>query len=275
MQTDARTTVILGGTGKTGRRVADRLTGFGLPIRIGSRSGRTAFDWQDRDTWAPMLAGAGAVYMVYYPDLAAPEAAETVGSFAKLAAAGGVERIVLLSGRGEAGAERSEDAVRQSGADVTILRCSWFNQNFSEGHLLEAVLRGEIAFPAGMVTEPFVDADDIADVAVAALTEPGHTGQLYELTGPRLLTFADAAKEIAAATGRDISYVPVDPASYAAAMSAFMPAGEAAMLSELFAEVLDGHNAHLNDGVQRALNRPPRDFAEYAKIAAASGVWGG
>jgi len=197
-------TLVLGGTGKTGRRVAERLTARGLPVRIGSRSGQPPFDWEDQATWAPALDGVGAVYVSYYPDLAAPGAVEAVGSFAELAVANGVRRLVMLAGRGEPEGEQAEQAVRDSGADLTILRATWFSQNFSEDFMLESVLNGEIALPAGNTPEPFVDVDDIADVAVAALTEDGHVGQLYELTGPRLLTFAQVAEEIAQATGREI-----------------------------------------------------------------------
>jgi uncharacterized protein YbjT (DUF2867 family) len=182
--------------------------------------------------------------------------------------------MVLLSGRGEEEAEVSERAVQESGAEWTIVRASWFSQNFSEHFLLEPVLSGVIALPAGEVAEPFVDADDVADVAVAALTEAGHDGQIYEVTGPRLLTFADAADEIAKATGRHIEYQSVTPAEYvAAAVDYGVPAEEVEPLAELFSRVLDGRNANLADGVTRALGREPRDFADYARDAAATRVW--
>ena len=128
----------------------------------------------------------GSVYVSYYPDLAVPGAVETVGAFAEMAVRHGVPRLVLLAGRGEPEAEQAEQAVRDSGAELTIVRSTWFAQNFSEDYMLEYVLSGEVALPAGDTPEPFVDADDIADVAVAALTEDRHVGQLYELTGPRL-----------------------------------------------------------------------------------------
>jgi uncharacterized protein YbjT (DUF2867 family) len=266
--------LVLGGTGKTGRRVAQRLTARGLPVRIGSRSGEPPFDWNNQATWAPVLQDVRSVYVSYYPDLAFPGASASIRAFAELAVASGALRLVLLSGRGEEEAAVSEQAVRDSGADWTVLRSTWFSQNFSEHFLLEPVLSGVIALPAGNVAEPFVDAEDIADVAVAALTEDGHTGEVYELTGPRLLTFADAAAEIAAATGRDIRYVPVSAEQYAsAAKQAGVPTEQIAALTELFTTVLDGRNAHLADGVQRALGRPPRDFADYVRETAATGVW--
>jgi uncharacterized protein YbjT (DUF2867 family) len=270
----SRPTLVLGGTGKTGRRVVKRLEARGLAVRVGSRSGEPPFDWQDRSTWATALTGAGSLYISYYPDLAVPGAAEAVGTFARMAVRCGAPRQVLLSGRGEPEAEQAEQAVRDSGADLTILRSTWFAQNFSEDYMLEHVLSGEVALPAGDTPEPFVDADDIADVAVAALTEDGHVGQLYELTGPRLLTFAEAIAEIARASRREIRYVPVSIEEHAAAAAVEGVPGEVIeALTHLFSEVLDGRNAHLADGVQRALGREPRDFADYARDAAASGVW--
>lgn len=273
---ERKTTLVLGGTGKTGRRVAERLTARGLPIRIGSRSGEPPFDWQDQATWAPTLRNVGAVYLTYYPDLAVPGAVDAIRSFVELAMASGIRRLVLLSGRGEEEAQRAEQVLQNSGADWTILRCSWFSQNFSENYLRDPVVSGEVVLPVGDVGEPFVDADDIADVAVAALTDDRHVGQLYELTGPRLLTFAEAVGEIARATGREIRYVQVSPEQYASALAEIdLPAEFVWLVDYLFTTVLDGRNAHLADGVQRALGREPRDFTDYARDAANAGVWGG
>lgn len=268
------TTLVIGGTGKTGRRVVERLAARGLPARVGSRSGVPPFDWQAQATWLPALRDIGAVYITYHPDLAFPGAAETVGAFAELAVANGARRLVLLSGRNEAGALRGEQAVRDSGADWTLVRSSFMNQNFSEAFWLDAVLQGELAVPAGNVAEPFIDADDIADVVVAALTEDGHVGRLYEVTGPRLLTFSDAVAEISAATGREVRYLPVTSEQFSSAMLAEgVPADFALGLTALFSEVMDGRSAYLADGVQRALGREPRDFRVYARRTAATGVW--
>jgi uncharacterized protein YbjT (DUF2867 family) len=268
--------LVIGGTGKTGRRVAERLAARGLPVRIGSRSATPGFDWEDRASWAPALRGAAAAYITYFPDLAVPGAVVAVRDLVAVALAEGVRRLVLLSGRGEEEAQLCEQALQRSGADWTIVRASWFNQNFSESYLLDGVLAGEIALPAGAVGEPFVDADDIADVAVAALTQEGHVGQLYEVTGPRLLTFAEAVAEIARASGRPVRYAEIPAAAFAATlMEQEVPADITELLSYLFNTVLDGRNARLADGVQRALGRPPRDFADYARDVAAAGIWAG
>jgi uncharacterized protein YbjT (DUF2867 family) len=268
------TILVLGGTGKTGGRVTRRLAARGLPVRVGSRSERPPFDWENPATWPPVLDGVTAVYVSYYPDMAAPGAAEAVGSLSEQAVRAGARRLVLLSGRGEEEALPTERAVREAGADWTILRCSWFAQNFSEAFLLEPVLSGHVVLPASDVPEPFVDVEDVADVAVAALTEDGHAGQIYELAGPRLLTFADAVGEIAAAAGREIRYESVSTEEFAAMLARReAPAEYVQFLTELFTKVLDGRNAHLTDGVRRALGREPRDFTDYARAAAATGVW--
>ena len=266
--------LVVGGTGKTGRRVAERLAARGVPVRIGSRSAEPPFDWADPAGWTAVLRDVDAVYLTYYPDVAAPGAPEAIEQFTATAARSGVRRVVMLSGRGEPAAQQCEQIVRDSGLEWTVVRASWFAQNFSEGYLLEAVLAGEVALPASEVGEPFVDTDDIADVAVAALTDSRHAGQLYEVTGPRLLTFAGAVAAIAGATGRTIQYHPITIDAFAAgAREAAVPEDIVSLLTYLFTEVLDGRNASLSDGVVRALGRAPRDFADYARVAAATGVW--
>jgi uncharacterized protein YbjT (DUF2867 family) len=274
MEITPNLTLVTGGTGKAGRRIADRLHTLGRPVRIGSRGSDPPLDWNEPASWPEAVRGVDAAFVSYYPDLAFPGAFEAISEFTSTAVASGVQRLVLLSGRGEPEAQRAEQVVERSGAAWTVVRSSFFAQNFSEYFLLEPVLDGVIALPARDVAEPFIDVDDVADVAVAALTETGHTGQVYDVTGPRLLTFADAAAELTAATGRTIRYLDVTPEEYVAgAVAAGLPAEEAAAYVELFAVVLDGRNASLADGVQRALGRPPRDFADYAVSAAATGVW--
>jgi uncharacterized protein YbjT (DUF2867 family) len=273
---DGPTILVLGATGKTGRRIVERLQARGVPTRIGSRSAQPAFDWEDRHTWAPALHGASALYITYYPDLAVPGAPDAVGALARLAAEQGVHRLVLLSGRGEEEAQRSEEIVKEAGIEWTIVRSSWFDQNFSEGFLVDSVLSGAVALPVGGVREPFVHADDLADIAVAALTEDGHGGRLYEVTGPRLMTFGEAVAEIAQATGREVRFETVPMGAFAAELGqAGMSAEEVWLVKYLFSEVLDGRNESLTDGVQRALGRDPRDFSDYVAATAPTGVWNG
>jgi len=263
-------TVLIGGAGKTGKRVQARLAQRGVATRLASRSTPTRFDWDDETTWENALDDAQAAYLTFYPDLAVPWAAERVGKVARLAVQRGVERLVLLSGRGEHQVWPAERAAREAGAPLTVIRCAWFCQNFSEGHLLEPILQGELALPGGSVREPFVDVDDVADVVVAALTDERHAGQIYDLTGPELLSFDDALREIGRVSGRSVRYKPVSGAEYAAVLAPHLPAADVSFMVELFTQLLDGHNALLTDGVERALARKPRAFREYARGAASS-----
>jgi uncharacterized protein YbjT (DUF2867 family) len=268
------TTLVIGGTGTSGRRVAERLAALGAEVRIGSRGGGTRFDWADETTWRPALRGADAAYITYHPDIGSPAAAGAVGAFARLAVDGGTRRLVLLSGRGSAPAREAERALADSGAEWTVVRSSWFAQNFDEGFLGDAVRSGVLAFPAGAVEEPFISADDIADIAVAALTDDRHAGNVYEVTGPRLLTFGDAAAEISQAAGIAVQYVPISFDEFAAALTASgVPEAAAAETVEVFRTVLDGRKAVLTDDVTRALGRAATDFADYARAAAMAGAW--
>ena len=267
-------TLILGGTGKTGRRVAGRLKASGKAVRIGSRSATPSFDWDQELTWDASLKGVTAVYITYAPDLAIPGAKDAIQAFVQKAKRQGVKRLVLLSGRGEEEAQACERIVQDSGLEWTIVRASWFNQNFSEGAFVEMVLNGAITLPAGDQVEPFVDVDDIADVAAAALMQGHHNGEIYEVTGPRLMSMADIAADLSKATGRQIEYVNVPHDAFVAEIAnSGAPKEVTWMLDYLFATVLDGRNAHLTDGVARALGRPPKDFADYARDVARTGIW--
>ncbi|MEU9198510.1 NmrA family transcriptional regulator [Streptomyces sp. NPDC048332] len=264
--------LVLGGTGRTGRRVVQRLAALHLPVRIGSRSSGLPFDWQQPTTWQRVLADVRAAYIAYQPDIAAPGAAEEVGRFARLAVASGVRRLVLLSRRGEPEAERAEEALRQSGAECAVVRSARFHQNFSDGPLRDAVLAGRIVLPADHFPEPFVDADDVADIAAAALTRDGHIGQLYEVTGPELLTLADVAARLSEATGRRIDHESLTAQRDTPAL-ARAPEDITGLPASPPTAALDDRNAHLTDGVRRVLGRPPRGFADYARRAAAAEIW--
>ena len=267
-------TLVLGGTGKTGRRIVERLASRAVPTRVGSRASDPPFDWGDESTWGAALDGVTAAYISYAPDLAIPGATDAIHAFVERAVEQGVRRLVLLSGRGEEEAQECELLIQRPEVEWTVVRASWFSQNFSEGEFLGMVIAGEITLPAGDVPEPFIDVDDIADVAVAALTEDGHAGQIYEVTGPRLLTFAEAVDEIAEATGRTIRYVQIPAEAFAAGVAeSGLPDDILWLLDYLFATVLDGRNAYLGNGVRQALGREPKDFAEFARQAAAAGVW--
>ncbi|MFI0913802.1 NAD(P)H-binding protein [Streptomyces abikoensis] len=275
----SETFLVLGATGKTGRRVADRLREAGKTVRAASRSGETRFDWQDESTWAAALDGVHAVYLV--APTVPSQAWAVVPPFVRQAVAAGVRRLVLLSARGidAAGDEKfltSERAVRDSGAEWTILRPTWFAQNFSEAFFLPQILEGVLAVPTGEGKEPFIDVEDIADVAVAALTEDDHAGKVYELSGPEALTFGEAAGKIAAVLGREIRFVDLDGEAFLkGSVEAGVPEEHAGVLLGLFTAIRNGFDAHLSTGVRDALGREPRSFDAYARAAAGAGAWAG
>lgn len=265
--------LVIGASGKTGSRITAKLTQSGYNVRRGSRSAPIPFDWEDTSTWPAAFEGISAAYVSYFPDLAFPGAVEKIEALCKVAKSAGIERIVLLSGRGEHHARLGEDVVRNSGINFTLVRAAWFAQNFSEGYLRDPVLEGVIAMPGGEVREPIIDIDDIADVAVAALTEAGHFGQLYEVTGPSLMTFAEMAKELSKATGQPIRYVPITFDEFHDGLVQVGGEFIADVFTGIARETLDGRNAYLTDGVQRALGRSPRDFTDFARDAVAAGRW--
>lgn len=266
--------LVVGATGKSGRRIVQRLVSRGVPTRAASRSTVPPFDWNKPDSWDAVLEGVKAAYISYAPDLAIPGALDTVNALVERAVMLGVKRLVLLSGRGEEEAQSCEKIIQDAGIEWTVVRASWFNQNFSEGEFFGMVLDGAITLPAGDIPEPFVDVDDIAEVAVAALTEQGHAGQIYEVTGPRLLTFTEVAVEISRASGREIPFIQIPREAFSTAIAASgAPDDIIWLLDYLFSSVLDGRNARVCDGVKRALGREPRDFTDYARRIAESGVW--
>ena len=266
--------LIIGKNGKTGARVNQRLQDLGYATRPVSRSTDPSFDWENPATWQAATKGIVTAYITYQPDLAVPHAEAAIKEFVRIASENGLKHIVLLSGRGEEGAQRAEDVLKSSGISWNIVRCSWFCQNFSESFMLEGILAGELVLPAGDTLEPFVDADDIADVVVATLTKPEMRNKTYELTGPRALSFAQCIKEISDSLGRPVKYTSVPVDEYINVLREQGHPGELQwLLRELFTVVFDGRNSHVALGVEEALNRPPSDFKAYVQKAIKSGVW--
>lgn len=266
--------LVLGATGKTGRRVADRLTALGKNVRLGSRSASPSFDWHNPEGWAKVLEGVSKAYITFQPDLAVPAAFEAITAFTKEAVAAGVQHLVILSGRGEEEAQRCEEIVMSSGVDWTVVRCDWFSQNFSESFFMDSILAGHVAVPRTETKVPYVDVDDIADVVVASLTEEGHAGKVHELTGPDLLTFNEVVAEISKATGRDIQLHPIGLEEYAAMLEEHgVPEDYRWLINYLFTYVLDGRNSSITNGVEQALGRKAKSFTQYAQETAATGIW--
>lgn len=268
-----RPILVIGSTGKTGRRVAARLEALGHAVRHGHRRAAIPFDWERSETWAPSLKGVRAAYVAFYPDLAVPGADDAITELTAIAVSAGVERLVLLSGRGEPGAQVCERIVLDAPIEATVLRAGWFAQNFDEGVLSDGVSSGVIALPAGDAREPFIDVDDLAEVAVHCLLDDGHDGEVYEMTGPRLLSFDEVAADLSAATGRSIRYENITLDAHRTALEASQPPAIASFLTDLLRDVLDGRNEWLGDGVQRVLGREPRDFRAWAAETARAGGW--
>ncbi len=265
--------LITGATGKTGSRVLSRMRKAGFDGRAGSRKASIPFDWDDAGTWPGALDGIASVYVNYHPDFAFPGALKNLQSFANIAAAAGVSRLVMLTGRGEHHAQLGEQVIASSGVAYTIVRSAWFAQNFSEGSLWEPVMQGVLPMPGGELGEPIIDIDDLADVIVAALTEDGHSGEIYECTGPRLLSFAETADILSGAIGRRVDYLPISFANFHAELEVTSGKLFADIVTSIARETFDGRNAKVEDGVLRAIGRQPKDFTEFAKAAACAGKW--
>ena len=266
--------LVLGANGKTGSRVIERLQKVNeVAIRIGSRNAAQPFDWENPETWSAVLHDIDSVYITFQPDLAVPAAAEIIQKFATLATNLGVQKMVLLSGRGEKEAQLCEEIIKNTAKNWTIVRASWFNQNFSESFFLEPILAGFVALPRAEALEPFTDANDIADVVVECLLHD-HNNQTYELTGPKLLTFPEAIAEIAKATHKEIQFQAVTLEEYKQMLREYqIPEDHIWLVNYLFEQVLDGRNSHITNDIEKVLGRKPTDFETYAKETAKTGIW--
>ena len=252
--------LVLGATGTTGRRVAARLRERGAVARAAARSGEVRFAWGEPATWEPALDGADRLYLM------APDGQAVEPDFVRLAVERGVRRIVLLSSQGiEVMGDRrlldAESLVKGFGAEWTVVRPDWFNQNFDEGFLRGAVDAGVVALPVGDVRQAFVDADDIAAVAVAALVDGGHAGETLVVSGPRALTFGEAVDRIGRASGREIRFAG-EPDDYRAAMSSLDDAEVEGAIAA-FRALAEQGDAVPTDTVERVTGRPPKDFDTY------------
>lgn len=267
--------LVIGGTGKTGRKVVTLLEKQDINVRVGSRSANLPFDWEDYNTWAPAMKDINKVYITFQPDLAVPGALEAIERLTKTAISCGVKKLVLLSGKGEREAELCEQVIIHSGLDYTIVRASWFNQNFSESFFLEPIIHGAVALPQADVKVPYVDTGDIAAVVVEALLDKKHNGKIYQLTGPRKLTFREVIQEISEATNRDISFTPISISAYTSAMKQQgIPDNFIWLVEYLFSEVLGNpKNEEITNDIENILGRKPKDFSQYIKETKSTGVW--
>lgn len=267
--------LIIGGTGKTGRLVAENLKQMGHNVRVVGRKTNPSFDWDNPETYDAALEHMDRAYVVYYPDLAVPGARDAIGALTEKALKAGLDKMVLLSGKGETEAEACEEIVANSGLNYTTVRASWFNQNFNEGAFKDYVLAGHMALPMPEARIPYTDTKDIADVVTKVLLDDGFNGEIVTVTGPRKLTFDEVANIIGEKLGRKIQYQPISMEEFKAGLrEAGLPEPVIWLLSYLFTEVL-GHseNQTISNDVERILGRKPITFEEYVEATVASGVW--
>lgn len=283
--------LIVGATGTTGRETVPKLLGRGLPVRVLSR---------DRDKAQALPGFAGAEIVV-----ADPNKPETLD-----AAFAGVEKVFLIppSGPGAdvgeqnliAAASRAgvkyvlklsaacatpdapsmalthnyhgEQTLKASGLTYTILRPSSFMQNFINYYSPSIKMQGSVYQSLGDARMAVVDTRDIAEVAVAVLTSPGHEGKTYELTGPEALTYSEAAEKIGAATGRPVHYIDVPPAAYEQVLIGIgIPPVFAAEAVNIYGRgpYREGKTGIVTSVIPELLGRPARSFDEFAREYAA------
>ena len=267
--------LVIGGTGKTGRLVAENLTKLGHNVRVVGRTTTPAFDWDKPETYEAALQNMDRAYVVFYPDLAVPGAKDAIGLLTEKALKVGLDKLVLLSGKGEAEAEACEEIVANSGLNYTTVRASWFNQNFNEGAFVDYILAGHLALPMPEAKIPYTDTQDIADVVTKVLLDDAYNGEIVTVTGPKKLTFAEVTAIISEKLGRQIQYTPISMDAFKSDLEAnSAPAPVIWLLSYLFTEVL-GHseNQTISNDVERILNRKPIAFEQYVENTIVTGVW--
>lgn len=280
--TTSRTILVLGGTGKTGRRLADRLRAAGATVRTAARHGADVrFDWDDPATHDAALAGAEALYLV--PPTLRLDYAASAGRLLDRAEAAGVGHVTFLSARGVENAPPESpmravelDLLGRTTVTRALVRPSWFMQNFSEGYFASSLLAEDaIDAPTGDGAEAFVHADDIAEVAAATLLDPAaHDGAAYALTGPEAITFAAIAERVSTVLGRPVVHRDLaTPEWVAQTVAAGVPHDYAALLGMLLGLVRDGAGATLSDDVARVTGHAPRSFADYLADPATLAAW--
>jgi len=271
MKSLTKNVLIIGGKGKNGRRVAEKLKSHKFNPIVTTRTinahveNERYFDWNDSSTFGPALKNIEIVYIVH-PDTSMLGAEQQIEGLITEMMNQSVSKAVLLSGRGQASVEKCEKILMQSQLDWTVIRSAWFNQNFSEGHFLHGIRSGEVTFMADTVKEPFVDLEDLSDVVVECLIDAVHNGKIYEVTGPELLTFAEAVNVIGVKLKRNIQYQYLNQEAYRQYLkNAGLDEFIAAHMTQAFSEILDGRNENIGKGVTHVLGRDPIKFTDFVK----------
>jgi uncharacterized protein YbjT (DUF2867 family) len=275
MTNSQRTTLVLGGTGRTGSRVAKNLIERGLSARAAARGDADVrFDWDDKTTHGPALSGVDSVYLV--TPVMRVDFAGQVSDFLDLTEAAGVRHVTYLSTYGidQAPPDFAVRAVEldllsRTSLTLSILRPAWVMQNFSDDHL--PLVEGLITVPTGDGADAFVDAEDIAAVAAETLANPeAHAGAQYAPTGPEALTVADVAKIISDVIGRPVKHNDIDREAWisGAVAAGFVPAAYGEMLRWLTETIASGNGSRPTDDVRKVTGVPPTSFADFAKRSA-------
>ncbi|MFD0903507.1 Rossmann-fold NAD(P)-binding domain-containing protein [Actinomadura sediminis] len=272
--------LVTGGTGKTGSALVELLRARNTPVRVASRTpppgpDTVRFDWHDPATHGPALHGIDRIFLV--PPLATVDPMPHVGPFLDDAERLGVRRVVLLGSAVELpnapGALELAARVRST-PGWAVLRASGFMQNFLSPHPLGERIRrhGEIRTAAGDGRLGWIDARDIAAVAAVLLSAPGIDQGDHLLTGPKALSYAEAATIITARTGRPVRTVRIGVDEQAAAYrAAGMPADFAAALAAVEESIRAGREDHVTTTVLDLTGRPPRSFPDF--VTAHTAEW--
>jgi uncharacterized protein YbjT (DUF2867 family) len=269
------TFLILGGTGKVGRRLGQSLTAAGHAARAASRHAAVRFDWAEPATWPDALAGTDGLFII--GPGSATDWSGRLTSLLTTAQSAGTKHAVLLSARGveflPGGAVgQSEQALREGPLSWTILRPSHFAQNFTEAMFVP--VDGVITTAVGTGAEPFIDVADVADVAAAVLARDTWHETTLELSGPEAITFAEAAAILTQASGTSVRFADESDASHVARLrAAGTPEGYIEWRMAMLGGIRSGADAYLSDGVQAVLGRPATSFREWARREVPAAAW--
>jgi uncharacterized protein YbjT (DUF2867 family) len=269
------TFLILGGTGKVGRRLTSALIEAGHNPRPASRHTAVRFDWADESTWPTALAGTDGLFIV--GPGSATDWSPRLSRLLVAAKTAGARHAVLLSARAveflPGGAvDRAEQALRDGPLPWTILRPAHFAQNFTEA--MFAPRDGLIAAPAGTGREPFIDAADIADVAAAVLGRDRYHGTTLDLSGPVAVGFAEAAAALAEAAGMPVRYEDDSDDDHVQRLrAAGTPEGYIEWRMAMLGGIRRGDDAYLSDGVQQVLGRPATSLTAWAAREVPAAAW--
>jgi ergot alkaloid biosynthesis protein len=279
---DSPRVLVIGATGNTGRHIVSRLTELGFTVRTATRQERppdstpehVRFDWADASSHEAALSGVDRMYLVAPAMVEDPSV--LMVPFIERALERGVRRVVLLSSsavpEGTPGLGTVHRFIRERAPEWAVLQPSWFMQNFAEArhhHGTSLKRDGVLVTATGDGRVGFVDARDIAEVAVRALADERSHDTAHVITGPQALRYDDIAAVLSQVLGRPIRHVHVDPdEARRHMMGVGMPEQYARLLVQLDEAIARGTEAHVTQTVSRVTSREPRTFEAFARAHA-------